>query len=97
MVAVLEDLRHVRTDAAAMKFAALLKELRTKAGLTQPELADRAGIPLTTLQGHEQGRRLPNFPTAVRLARALGVSLDELAKCDEAADSEPAPKKRTRK
>jgi transcriptional regulator with XRE-family HTH domain len=56
-------------------FAEILKRLRERAGLTQPQLADRAGVPVSTLRAVEQGRRDPAFSTAVRLVRGLGVGL----------------------
>jgi transcriptional regulator with XRE-family HTH domain len=66
-----------------MLFKDLLQKLRSEAGLTQAGLADRARIPLPSLQGYEQGTRLPSWPVAVYLADALGVALDRLSKCDE--------------
>jgi transcriptional regulator with XRE-family HTH domain len=62
-----------------------LQRLRREAGLSQRGLADRAGVPIGTLRNWEQGRREPYFSTAVRVAMALGVTLDELAaRADEA-------------
>ncbi len=66
-----------------MKFMDLLRELRKKAGLTQEELAARAGIPLPSLRGHEQGQRVPSWASVVKLARALGVPADAFSDCDE--------------
>ncbi len=51
--------------------------------MTQEQLAASAGIPVGSLRNQEQGHRLPSFPTAVALARALGVSCDVLADTDE--------------
>jgi transcriptional regulator with XRE-family HTH domain len=77
-----------------MKFSALLRELRDKAGLTQEQLAEKAGIALSTLRNHEQGHRLPSWSAVVKLAKALGVSTDEFAKCDEVNEPEkPTAKK----
>ena len=51
-----------------------LRELRRQRGLSQEELADQAGISVTTVARLEQGQ--PNAPcrgrTLGRLARALG-------------------------
>jgi transcriptional regulator with XRE-family HTH domain len=58
---------------------ARLKRLREAAGLSQPELSRRAGIPLGTLRGWEYGRRTPLLDAAARLADALNITLDELA------------------
>lgn len=76
-------------------FADVLRKLREKAGLTQQELADKAGMPVGSLRNHEQGQRLPSWAAVVKLARALGVPTDSFADCDEvAADEEPATKKK---
>jgi transcriptional regulator with XRE-family HTH domain len=56
-----------------------LQQLRQAKEMTQTELAEAAGVPVGTLRCWEQGRRVPLFDAAIRLARALGVSLDELA------------------
>jgi transcriptional regulator with XRE-family HTH domain len=55
-----------------------LKALRERAGLSQPQLAAAAELPLTTLRNWEQGRREPLASAIVRLAKALGVSADVL-------------------
>jgi DNA-binding XRE family transcriptional regulator len=65
-----------------MKFKDKLKELRLKAGLTQQELAKKAGMTLHSIRNHEQGIRLPSWPAVVRLAKALAVTTDEFAACE---------------
>jgi transcriptional regulator with XRE-family HTH domain len=74
-----------------MRFQDVLKELRRQAGLTQAELAEKSGIPLPSLRGHEQGQRVPSWASVVRLAKALAVSTDAFSDCDEVQP--PAPKK----
>lgn len=69
-----------------MPFNELLRQLREKAGLTQADLAAKAGIPLSSLRSHEQGQRLPSWSAVVKLARALGVTADTFSECDEVAD-----------
>jgi transcriptional regulator with XRE-family HTH domain len=56
-----------------------LKRLRERAGLTQPQMAEAAGVPVSTLRQWEQGRRLPSLEGFIALADGLGVTLDELA------------------
>lgn len=56
-----------------------LRTLREAQDLTQPQLADKAGIPLDTYRDYEQGRSNPSVPRLMRLADALGCSLDDLA------------------
>jgi transcriptional regulator with XRE-family HTH domain len=74
-----------------MYFKDVLRELRLKAGLTQEQLAKKAGIPLPSLRGHEQGQRIPSWASVVKLAKALGVSTEAFADCDEVASEESAP------
>jgi transcriptional regulator with XRE-family HTH domain len=66
------------------------QKVREAVGLTQAELARRAGVRLRSLQEWEQGTRIPRFDRAVQLARGLGVSLDVLAGLAET----PAARKR---
>jgi transcriptional regulator with XRE-family HTH domain len=56
-----------------MKIGAQVKRTRERALLTQQELADRAGIGLTTLNRIENDHAEPHFRTIRKLARALGV------------------------
>jgi DNA-binding SARP family transcriptional activator/DNA-binding XRE family transcriptional regulator len=64
--------------------AEVLRELRHAAGLTQGELARRAGISLAAVRDLEQGRtRSPRARSLNRIAMALGLdsdSTDELAR-----------------
>ena len=71
-------------------FAERLKALRSEARLSQPELATKAGIGLSTLQQFEYGRREPTYGTLVKLAAGLGVSL---AAFNHQGEAEPAPEK----
>jgi transcriptional regulator with XRE-family HTH domain len=75
----------------------MLKALREEMGLTQEALAERAGLSLRSLQGWEQGRRLPRVNVLPQLARALGVPLERLVQGVvhdkiEALDRPAAPK-----
>jgi transcriptional regulator with XRE-family HTH domain len=56
-----------------MTFAVRLKEQRERAGLTQQELADRAGMHRMGLVKLELGEREPAWATVQALCRALGV------------------------
>ncbi len=56
-----------------------LKRLRLAAGMSQPQLARAAGVPVGTLRNWEYDLREPLLGAAARLASALGVTLDELA------------------
>jgi transcriptional regulator with XRE-family HTH domain len=80
-----------------MTFADQLKRLRARAGLSQSGLAEAAGVSVKTIQSWEVSRRTPRWiGHLARLARGLGVTLDELAAW--AADEEDKPRpKRTRR
>jgi transcriptional regulator with XRE-family HTH domain len=58
------------------QLGAAIAEARSKAGLTQAELAQRADLDETVLSALEQGQHKPASDELSRLAQALGV--DEL-------------------
>jgi predicted ATPase/transcriptional regulator with XRE-family HTH domain len=61
-----------------MQFGAHLRALRRAAGLTQEELADRAGLTANGVSALERGARTRPYPHTVRsLADALGVASEE--------------------
>lgn len=55
-----------------------LEELRTHKGLTQHELADLVNVSRQTIISLERGRYNPSILLAFRLARLLGVTIEEL-------------------
>jgi transcriptional regulator with XRE-family HTH domain len=55
--------------------SALLQLARLKAGLTQRELAERAGVPVTMISAYERDQRQPTLATLLRLLRAAGFDL----------------------
>jgi hypothetical protein len=55
---------------------ALLRRARTAAGLTQAELARRAGVTQSVVSAYESGRRQPGLPTLLSLVAATGHDLD---------------------
>ena len=57
-------------------FAVRLRELREAAGLTQSQLADRAGMHLHGITKLEQGDRAPAWATVLALAEALEVGCE---------------------
>jgi transcriptional regulator with XRE-family HTH domain len=61
-----------------MKIGTQVKRVRVRALLTQQELAERAGIGLTTLNRIENDHAEPQFRTIRKLARALNVAPSEL-------------------
>ena len=65
-------------DNLRVAFGKRVRELRKARGLSQEELAHRAGIHWTYLGGIERGVRNPALVNIGRIARALRVPLVEL-------------------
>jgi transcriptional regulator with XRE-family HTH domain len=63
---------------SAQSFAARLRRIRTAAGVSGYKLAELSGMSKQAISSLELGKRQPTLETAKKLARALGVSLDEL-------------------
>ncbi|MEJ2881299.1 helix-turn-helix domain-containing protein [Pedobacter sp. GR22-6] len=64
-----------------------VKELRTKKGYSQEELAEQAQLNLRTIQRIEAGKTEPRGDTLKRLALALDVAADELINWTEQEDN----------
>lgn len=80
--------------AVARRFAARLAELRSAAGLTQSQLAERFGCPQPAIARWEKGGHLPTWDAVVRLAHTLGVTTDAFAAAPaEKTISEKNPKR----
>lgn len=60
------------------QFAKILRAMREKAGYSQEELADRAGLHRTYISQIERGLKSPSLNSLVGIARALGVRISEL-------------------
>jgi uncharacterized protein len=55
--------------------SALLQLARLKASMSQRELAERAGVPVTMISAYERDQREPTLATLLRLLRAAGFDL----------------------
>ncbi|MDP2307442.1 MAG: helix-turn-helix domain-containing protein [Pseudomonadota bacterium] len=69
--------RRSKSDLAE-GIATRLRDLRGRAGLTQQDVAERAGLSPETVSRCEKGVFAPELTTLLALARALGCSLGEL-------------------
>ena len=56
-----------------------LKTIRKDAGLSVPELSRRSGVPIRTIENIEKTDHA-TVANAIKLADALGVTLDELCR-----------------
>jgi transcriptional regulator with XRE-family HTH domain len=61
-----------------------VRRLREERGLTQEELASRAGTTFGTVSRVESAKSAPAWWTVRKIAEALGVSIAELAAASEA-------------
>jgi putative transcriptional regulator len=65
-----------------------LKEVRTAAGLTQADLAERAGVSRKTINTVENGVFVPSTVLALSLALALGTTVERLFYLSHRLDGE---------
>lgn len=63
-----------------MAFAENLKKARESRDVTQEELAKYANISQPMVTAYENGERVPNIFTGVKIARRLGTTCEELVK-----------------
>lgn len=55
-----------------------IKTLRLAAGMSQADLAQSSAVSRISIARYESGRREPTLAIAVKLADALGCTIDEL-------------------
>ena len=63
-----------------------LKELRKEKGLTLRDLADKCGVSPSTISNIENGDKTPKVDNLFYIAKALGVTLNDLVKEVRAVD-----------
>ena len=64
------------------KFGVRLFQLRSKAGMTQDKLAEKASLSIDSIRRIENGSRSPSFDSQERISDALGIDLVELFRFD---------------
>ena len=64
---------------------------RDNAGLTREQLSENADVEANSIYRYETGKQVPNFPTVIRLAKGLGVSVADLVSDDDIEKSEDGP------
>jgi transcriptional regulator with XRE-family HTH domain len=71
-----------------MQISRIVPEARRRAGLSQAQLAERAGVPKSTVGRIESGARVPSTQMVERLVRAAGLEvLVSLSEPDPGTDS----------
>lgn len=72
-MAAIKDDKQFKYDAGN-----ILLELREKAGMTQPELAEKMNVEPNSVHRYEKGERQMNLHTAYEASVALGVPMEDL-------------------
>lgn len=66
------------TASLVQRFGDVVRQQREASGISQEDLADRAGLHRTYISLIERGLRTSSITTVQRLAEALGVSMTDL-------------------
>ncbi|MBD3401369.1 helix-turn-helix domain-containing protein [candidate division GN15 bacterium] len=64
-----------------------IKQHRARLDLTQQALAERLGVRRQTILAIEKGQFVPSALLAFRIARELGMAVDELFELQDGGDS----------
>ena len=73
-----------KRDSVLAALGRNVRQQREAKAFTQEKLAERANLDSTYISGIERGLRNPGIKNVARLAKALGLSTEELCKCVEA-------------
>ncbi len=88
-----DAIRHSTYNPCMTDIGKRIRQFRDAAGLSQSGLAEKAGIPIRSVQNWEQGHRLPSVKHLLPLATALGISIDALFAPTPPADA-PKPRRK---
>jgi transcriptional regulator with XRE-family HTH domain len=80
--------RALGRQVEAARFPGRLRELRQAAGLTQKQLAEKAGVSQRAVSHWEQGLREPSWGNVIALGRVLGVDCTAFL-LEPASDEKP--------
>jgi len=69
-----------KRDRTLVAFGQNVARIRNEREFSQDKLAEKADLDRTYLSGIERGVRNPGIKVVIKLARALGVSVDALCK-----------------
>jgi transcriptional regulator with XRE-family HTH domain len=80
-----------------MTFAEKLRELRDAAHISEAKLAKASGVSFAAVHDYGLGRRKPSLAAATKIARALGVTCEAFADCEDVAGEMKKPRGRKKK
>lgn len=69
-----------------VKMTNKIRFYRLKNGFTQTEVGKMLGLTDDAISNYETGRRTPNVYTALKLARVLGTTVEELFPLEDNAE-----------
>lgn len=73
----------MKPTASGSQLANSLRELRARSGLTQAQLAERVGVTRKTINTVENRVFVPSTILALKLAEALGVTVEEVFRLED--------------
>jgi transcriptional regulator with XRE-family HTH domain len=68
----------ISKEVSSMAFGKNMARFRKEKGLTQEDLVKRSGVAISQIRRYEADKSSPTLDVITRLAKALGVSIDEL-------------------
>src|SRR4030066_69883 len=71
-------IRYLHEEVLSMSFGRNLATFRKEKGLTQEDLVKKSGVAISQIRRYEADKSSPTLKVITRLAKALGVSIDEL-------------------
>jgi transcriptional regulator with XRE-family HTH domain len=71
----MDGMSAIAMDAAGRVAGDLIREARRESGLSQAELARRAGMPRSVLSAYEHGHRQPAVAALARITAAAGLEI----------------------
>jgi transcriptional regulator with XRE-family HTH domain len=71
----IDDPLYFKRGSGTSHGGTLLHRARKRAGLSQVNLADRAGVTQSVISAYESGQRQPSLPALARLIDAAGFEL----------------------
>lgn len=72
-----------------MEFNERLRTIRKEHGLTQAELAEKAGIAVNSVRLYESGKVIPKLDTIAKIARAMGLYAGDLVDAGQWGQVQP--------
>lgn len=68
-----------RKTPSQVRLGKAVKQVRTKAGMTQEQLANEIGMHATYISDIERGARNPSWDAIARLAKGMGIGVADIA------------------